>query len=531
MKYAGIPIIALLLIVFSALPSCNEEWDEHYYAAPANKSELNIFDFIKSRSDLSKFTQMLEIAGYDSILSKSQTFTVWAPTNAALENVDMNNLLQVTKIVTNHITRFSHPTAEVFKKSKKFTLKNNKILNFEKVQNGYQFGGKLITEPDLATLNGIVHVLGEYSPYMRNFWEFVNEQEGLDSLRKYLNSLSTLTFDEDRSFQDGVFVDSIFKETNYVLDYLAKLNSEDSVYTAILPDNAAWIEAYNKIFPYFVTLPKDGGQQMQVSLTKQLLVRDLFFSGRIQSPVTTDTLLSTWGNKFANPERFFTNTAMTVLSNGNAYMSGQLKNEPSETWLKEFKWEAEYSNYRTSANYTLSALPSIGSGFDISRGYYLYTIPTTTSDLASINNMFVKFALPNTLSAKYNIYCVVVPSIIVDANDLKPNRLRFFLSFVNSQGVMLNDQPVGANNNVILSNLADLQKIPLATIYTTDPKQINKILVVKNFQFPYSNVVADSKTGIYTPTAFLRVNNAAKGTETAYKRTLRIDCVIFEPVQ
>lgn len=526
MRYAGIPFFALLLILFSALPSCNEEWDEHYYAAPAKKSELNIFDYIKSRSDLSKFTQMLEITGYDSILSQSKTYTVWAPTNTALENVDLNNLIQVTKIVTNHITMFSHPTAEVVKKQKSFTLMNNKILNFEKVENGFRFGGKLITEPDIATQNGIVHVLGEYSPYMRNFWEFVNEQEGLDSLRKYLNDLSVLTYDEESSFEDGVFVDSVFKERNYVLDYLADLKSEDSTYSAVLPDNAAWIEAYNKIYPYYRALPKDGGEAMQVAVTKQLLVRDLFFSGRIQLPVTMDTLMSTYGNKFANPERFFTNTAKTELSNGNAYVSGQLKNEPTETWLKEYRWEAEYSNYRTSANYTISAYSSIGSGFDISRGYYLFANPNNASDLTSINNMFVKFALPNILSAKYNIYCVVVPSIIVDVNDLKPNKLRFFMSYINSDGVQVNDVAVNANNEVTKSTA-----ITAANIFTTDPTQINKILVVKNFQFSYSNVVADSKTGIYTPTSFLRVNNAAKVTEIAFKRTLRIDCIILEPVQ
>lgn len=525
-KYAGIHVISLMLLAFAALTSCNEEWDEHYNAAPANKSDLNIFEFIKSKPDLSKFTQMLEATEYDSILSQSQTFTVWAPTNAALQNVDLNNYDQVLKIVTNHITRFSHPTSEVFKKTGKITLMNHKILEFEKTQSGYVFGNKIITEPDLATSNGIVHIIGEYSPYMRNFWEFINEQQDLDSLRNYLNSLTRKTFDEIKSFEDGVFVDSVFKETNYVLDRLAQLKNEDSIYTAILPNNAAWIESYNKIMPYFVTLPKDGGTAVQIAVTKQMLVRDLFFSGKFQSPVNKDTIMSTYGNKFANPDRFFENTTLTALSNGNAFVSPQLKNEPSETWLKEFKWQAEYSNFRTSANYTLSALTSIGSGFDVSNGYYLYTIPTTTSDLASINNMFVKFALPSTLSATYNIYCVIVPTIIVDANDLKPNKLRFFLSYVNSAGVQVNDMAINANNEVTTSNV-----ITAANIFTTDPTQINKMLVVKNFKFPYSNVVSDSKTGLYTPTAFLRVNNAARATEINFKRSIRIDCIILEPVQ
>jgi len=252
----------------------------------------------------------------------------------------------------------------------------------------------------------------------------------------------------------------------------------------------------------------------------------LFFRGLIQTPVSVDTLISTYGDKFANPQRFFNGTTMTILSNGNAYKSSQLKNEPTETWLNNLKVEAENSSNRTSSNYTLSNITSIGSGFNISRGYYLYANPSSTSDLAGINNMFVKFAIPYTLSAKYNIYCVVVPSIIVDITDLKPNKLRFFLSYVNAAGTQINDVAVNASNDVTTSTV-----ITSANIFITDPTQLNKILVVKNFQLPYSNQVADATTKVFTPTVYLRVNNAAKVSETAYKRSMRIDCIILEPVQ
>lgn len=513
------------------LTSCKQEWDEHYYAAPSIKSDLNIYEYIKSRSELSVFAQMLKVTGYDSILSKSQTFTVWAPLNQSLSGVDLNNIPNVRKIVTNHITRFAHPTADVIRNSRNFIMMNNKILDFKKNQNKFVFGDKEVVEPDIAVANGVIHVLSDYVPYRRNFWEFINEEQGLDSLRNFLLSLNTKTFDEEKSFVDGIFVDSIFKETNIVLDNLADLKSEDSIYTAILPNNQAWKEAFDKAKPYFKTLPKFGGEATQIRNAKLTIVLDLFFRGRLEIPISKDTLISTNRTRFAAPGRLFEGATLVKLSNGYAYVTSALKRKNTETWLKTLKVEAENTNYRTMANFTLSNMSSIGTGFDISRGYYLYCNPATTSDLASINNMFVKFGISNTFSGKYNIYCVTVPALITNPTDLKPNKLRYFLSFMNSTGTLVNDQPVNATNDVVLTNAAESQKITMANMFTTNPNKVDTMLVVKNFSFEYADIYNDGITP-YNPSVFLRVNNASRTAEILnFSRILRLDCIILKPVE
>jgi hypothetical protein len=511
--------------------SCKQEWDEHYYAAPSTKSDLNIYEYIKSRSELSVFAQMLKLTGYDSILSKSQTFTVWAPVNQSLLGIDLNNIPNVQKIVTNHITRFAHPTADVIRNSRNFIMMNNKILDFKKNQNNFVFGDKEVVEPDIAVANGVIHVLADYVPYRRNFWEFINEEQGLDSLRNFLLSLNTKTFDEEKSFVDGIFVDSIFKETNIVLDNLADLKSEDSIYTAILPNNQAWKEAFDKAKPYFKTLLKFGGEATQIRNAKLTIVLDLFFRGRLEIPISKDTLISTNRTRFAAPGRLFEGATLVKLSNGYAYVTSALKRKNTETWLKTLKVEAENTNYRTMANFTLSNMSSIGTGFDISRGYYLYCNPATTSDLASINNMFVKFGISNTFSGKYNIYCVTVPAIITNPTDLKPNKLRYFLSFMNSSGTLVNDQPVNATNDVVLTNAAESQKITMANMFTTNPNKVDTMLVVKNFNFEYADIYNDGITP-YNPSVFLRVNNASRTAEILnFSRILRLDCIILKPVE
>jgi len=523
LRYFGIPVIAILTFAVM-LASCSDEWDSHYSAEAANKSDLNLYEYIQSRSELSTFTEMLQLTGYDSILSESQTFTVWAPNNAALEGVNLGDLDLVKKIVTNHITRFSYTTSGISRKT--ILMLDNKLLNLEIGTGGYTFGGKSIVQANLATANGIVHILGEYVPYRMNIWEFINQADGLDSLRTYINSITKLEFDADASYKDEVLVDSIFKSTNNVLTYLGNLNTEDSIYTAILPDNTAWTEAYGRIYPCFKTLEKDGGFVQQRAFARWYLVQDLFFRDKVTPPIAKDTLFSTWGNAFVHPNRLFANAQTTEMSNGLSYVTSQLYSKADESWYKEIRVEAEHSSYgRVTSNYAASAVSNIGTGYTVSNNYYALFDPTSTS---SLSKLFVNFPLPSTLSAKYNIYCVFVPTSIGNAADLRLNKVKFYFSYVNSAGVQVTNANIDANNKVLTTTQSGA-----SYAFTTNPAQM-KMLVAKDFEFPYSNLVYDEEDPKKSLTVALKVENAA-GTSTAdllnFNRALRIDCIILEPVQ
>ena len=523
LRYYGIPLFALLLTVL--LVSCSDDWNNHYYTEAANKSKLNLYQYIESDADLSTFTKMLKSVGYDTILSKSQTYTVWAPNNQALSSVDLTDTAMVRKIVTNHITRFSRTTSGVA--SKTILMLDNKLIVFAKGDGGYTFGGKTITKSDLATQNGIIHVLNDYAPYKMNTWEFLNQTAGIDSVKSYINSLTINVLDTAASFKDGVFVSTVLKSSNKAFTYLGKFKTEDSTYTAILPNNAAWTEAYNRIFPYYNAQSKDGGVATQIANAKWTLIQDLFFKGKQSLPITADTLESTYGHTFANPNRLFAGTQVTEMSNGLSYVSGQLNNTATESWFKEIRVEAEESkNGRITSNYSGTSVSSIGTGYNISKGYYVRLDPTTTS---SISKLFVTFPITNTLSAKYNIYCVFVPGSIVDSTDKRPNKVQFYLSYINSTGVAVTNASIDANNTVQLPTKTS------ATFITTPSNQSQKMLVVSGFQFPYCNLVnrADYISSLAS-TVSLKVQNAAgvSAPELAnYNRTLRIDCIILEPVQ
>ena len=156
-RYLGIAMLVTVLMS-TTITSCREEWDAHYATLPADKSDLNLYDFIKSQSDLSTFTKMLETSGYDSILSKPQTFTVWAPSNDALSGLNTSDPLLAMEIVKNHITRFSYTTSGIARST--MLMLNSKRIPFEKLADGYYFNEKKIIKTDLAAANGMLHVIG-----------------------------------------------------------------------------------------------------------------------------------------------------------------------------------------------------------------------------------------------------------------------------------------------------------------------------------------------------------------------------------
>jgi len=519
-------IIISMLIVIGTLTSCKDVWDNHYSSSVSIKSDLSLYNYIKSQPDLSIFTQMLQITGYDSILNKAQTFTVWAPINSSLLTVNLLDTTLVTQIVKNHISRFSYPTSGIV--SKTIYMIDQKFLVFKKTDAGYTFGGRSLVQSDIATFNGILHTVDGYVPYAHNLWEFIGKTDGLDSLRNYLYAQNSYEFDVNASVEIGVnskgqaIYDSIINFSNPILTKIGRLYLEDSVYTAILPTNAAWTKVYNKIKLNYNTLAKDGGTTQQRLNTQWAIVQNLVFKNRIPDPSVFQTLTTTTGSVISHPDSLFLGSTKNELSNGLGYITDSLRFKASESWQKPIKVEAEVSKYgRTNSYSSLAIRSSLGSIYDVSDTKYLSCDPTTVS---STTQNSVTFPIPNTLSGKYRIYCVFVPTSMVLANDSKKNKVKFFFNHLDATGLkQAIDTAVTVANK--LTNTA-----VSAGIFSTTPLLMTKMFVTE-YTFPYCNLY-DEKSTPASIVNKLRVENAVKITETVgFDRTFRIDYIILEPVQ
>lgn len=83
MRYKG--IICLILGIGGSIVSCNDDWDEHY-SRNGSIPEVSLMDMILNDSQLTKFSQILMKTGADSLLTSTQTYTVWAPVDEALSS-------------------------------------------------------------------------------------------------------------------------------------------------------------------------------------------------------------------------------------------------------------------------------------------------------------------------------------------------------------------------------------------------------------------------------------------------------------
>lgn len=507
----GLPVLLSVLLAFAA---CQNGWDEHYHRTVEGKSDRSLFEYIATQDDLSDFASLLVETGYDTILNANQVLTVWAPTNEALATVDWSTVTDRKLFVESYICWFSKPVRDA--RDLTVTTLNNKRLVFTGDGRGYLFDDRPILESDIALRNGLLHVLGGYVPYRLNIWDYIQQAQGMEAFQAYVNSLFESELDGEASFDDnGILIDSVMKITHPFLTFLGALDQEDSTYTMVMPDDQAWDEGLSLTMSYFKTLPADGGEEVQLANAKWTLVKDLVFRDRLKAPYTDTVLFSTSQTKMGAPDSLFVGMTLTELSNGYAYTTSRFPYKPIPTWHKEIRIEAEdnFENLRVPNNYTLVNTSSVGSGLDVSGRAFVTANPKTSS---SISKLFIRFPIPNTLSAKYNIYVVTVPSNVVDKNDKRPYKLNFYLSYINAAGKVVADER-------------------LLTNVVTDTTQMTKVLVAENFSFPYSNIVnLPGLTGSNDVTVNIRVENAAGVTASElanFNRTIRVDCILLEPVQ
>ncbi|MFT3752684.1 MAG: fasciclin domain-containing protein [Paludibacter sp.] len=511
-------------------------WDTHYAKTNGQKSTLNLYQYMQTQPNLSRFTQMLKVAGYDSILSKPQTYTVWAPVNSALQEVSLTDTATINEIVKNHICRFSNPTSDI--DSKQIYMISKKFIEFKRQGSNFTFGGiSLIGDSsNVATANGILHCIGGYVPYIANIWEFIGKTPGLDSLKAYLYSQSIFKFDPVASVEIGTnanglsVYDSVITFSNPVLDKIGRVHLEDSTYTALLPTNNAWTKFYNQIKSYYKTLPADGGATKQRLNTQLAMVNNLVFRKSVADPFSIDSLISTTGSVFKNPGYLFAGSTRHELSNGLAYITDSIRMKASDSYQRSIKVEAENSNYgRYGFFSSLAILSSLGTVFNdsVSSAKYLYVEPTSISAQSPSS---VWFPIPNTLSGKYNIYCVFVPSKIVQSTPQK-SKVRFYLSYTSGATTKV-DSALVSNSHTLYAT-PQTNAVKKTTFFTTNATSMTKLFVTQ-VTFPYCNLF-EKGAATSTISVRLKVESATLLTESVippyYDRNMRIDYIILEPAQ
>lgn len=518
------------------LTACNDKWDDHYNAVTTSDSSKSLWQNINSNQSLSNFAALLKQTGFYSRLDTTQTYTVWAPLDGTYDYSAISaksNTTIIKEFLENHVARYRWSVSGEVNNS--IMNMNSKMSRLVGSGNNYLFNGVSIENCNLLSNNGLLHQLNGSSAFLPNIYEYLDKKDyATDSIASFFHSYDITVFDKNKSLQgpivDGkvTYLDSVTTRSNALFSTLrgAYINSEDSSYTMIIPNDKAWKDAYDSIKSAFTYIKKLGSTQLSNidSLsdinTKMAIVNNLVFNNN-ENKHQSDSLISTFGNVFKNGSQnsiFADSIASVTLSNGKAVVVNKFDFIPGESWQKEIKVEAEVSaNIQSMSGVGLSGqnptVVQVGAQNpkvtgSISNNRYMDFEPKNSS-----TNPYVVYNIPGALSAEYDIYVVFVPvnissdnvaSSLLDANgNPKMNKAKFTLTYVNNKNI-----------STAYSSTVDINSTIIDSAY------------VGRIKFPVSYYGVDGEN------MTLKILSAVLSNETAhYSREMRIDCILLEPVK
>ncbi|EHQ29185.1 fasciclin domain-containing protein [Mucilaginibacter paludis] len=284
----------LLVFCTMVISSCKSPWDKHDTVTNSVLA-INLLDQINQNPNLSKFSQYLAQTGYDKVIASSKTFTVWAPTNTALQAVDasiLGDTVKLKQFIGNHLSNLSYTTNMASPSIRVKTL-NGKNATFTPTT----FENANITTANQYVANGILHIIDAAVIPKLNIWDYVNSLTTVGQKQlAYLQSQNYIYQDTTLATVTGVGSNGkpILKpgtglvNANYYLNQTANLKDEDQMLTYIVLTDAAYDTENNKVNKYFATSSIDSTAKLAAfNVTKDLVIKGAYVPSALP-----DTLLS-----------------------------------------------------------------------------------------------------------------------------------------------------------------------------------------------------------------------------------------------
>jgi len=534
-------LCAALFFTFhsSLFTSCSDEWSDHYEEATTAGGTL--WQTIKGDGNLGNFASVLEACGYNTVLDGSQTFTVFAPTNAALSASEAGELIAsyrseqekgvrtsensvIRRFIMNHIAQYRYPVSSMTDET--ILLMNDKYAKLT----SDRLGSNALAGKNTLCDNGLLFTMDSKLDYVPNVFEALDMEEGLDSVYSFLSSHNTYEFVEAQSVPgeiiDGMthYLDSVTVLTNDLLSKYGRIDSEDSTYWFVAPTNAVWEELVEEYTPYF-NYPRNVSQRdsMQYTNTRLAIIGGGFFSRTLNSEVAfSDSAVSTQAltseqrrllgiadNYYVYRRPFdeggvFYGTTDIACSNGHVRKATTATLPKLQTFMQTISVEAESTSGQDTLINAIEPMTMVQVASNnkfygkVSGDSYVEVSPVNPSARVAVG-----FKIPDVLSGvKYNIYAVFAPATAGDSLAIgETEKSLRVLSRIRQ-----------ADQNGVISSP------PFRYPKSVDGTTVDKVLLQSNVS------LTTCSWGLTTPTVRLELQSNTDGA------TLRIDRIIFEPV-
>lgn len=575
--------------------------DDHFDIQPSTVSGSNtIWQNVEANADLDSVAMILRRCKvmksqtdksakqtYAELLATSQQLTAWLPKNGTfnakqyLDELDSAVVLRAkdemagtraeydvaNRFARNHIARFNY---ESNMGEQRIALMNSKIVNYNAGEGTFN-GVKLdAANANILSSNGMLHVLDGESQFAYNIFERLQVDSRFAKIYGDIDKYNVYTFSASSSTQGSMnhngsmeYVDSVWSRTNSLMTdaRLTYLTDEDSLYVSVIPTDAAYEAARQKLHGLFKyaknynyawdaskrdwtnkgtnALKFNTDSLTTYNVTSRILSASSFSVGyNSEGPVTTsnpqaflnhvltaDSLNSNASLVIYNKDKgnvnpiFDGQTADDAIkaSNGYIFAVDNYNYDPSYSFIQKMNINghntsqvtgstSEQAQYVTLNNENQNAEVNVDA-LGVDNFYYYFPV----SGNSQLN---IDFKLNNVLSTKYKISIVLLP------NRVNINNIR-----AEEDGTIIEEKPVfdvqirDDKGSVIGKAVKNV---------SVDQDKVEKKVLWEAFEFPYAYYGLPSG---YESFPVLRVSMSYAQQRKGKCKALSIAKVILEPVR
>lgn len=575
--------------------------DDHFDIQPSTVSGSNtIWQNVEANADLDSVAMILRRCKvmksqtdksakqtYAELLATSQQLTAWLPKNGTfnakqyLDELDSAAVLRAkdemagtraeydvaNRFARNHIARFNY---ESNMGDQRIALMNSKIVNYNAGEGTFN-GVKLdAANANILSSNGMLHVLDGESQFAYNIFERLQVDSRFAKIYGDIDKYNVYTFSSSSSTQGSMnhngsmeYVDSVWSRTNSLMSdaWLTKLTDEDSLFVSVIPTDAAYEAARQKIHGLFKyaknynyawdaskrdwtnkgtnALKFNTDSLTTYNVTSRILSASSFSVGyNSEGPVTTsnpqaflnhvltaDSLNSNAHLVIYNKDKgnvnpiFDGQTADDAIkaSNGYIFAVDNYNYDPSYSFIQKMNINghntsqvtgstSEQAQYVTLDKENQNAEVNVDA---LGADNFYYYFPVSGNSQLNID-----FKLNNVLSTKYKISIVLLP------NRVNINNIR-----AEEDGTIIEEKPVfdvqirDDKGSVIGKAVKNV---------SVDQDKVEKKVLWEAFEFPYAYFGLPSG---YESFPVLRVSMSYAQQRKGKCKALSIAKVILEPVR
>lgn len=575
--------------------------DDHFDIQPSTVSGSNtIWQNVEANADLDSVAMILRRCKvmksqtdksakqtYAELLATSQQLTAWLPKNGTfnakqyLDELDSAAVLRAkdemagtraeydvaNRFARNHIARFNY---ESNMGEQRIALMNSKIVNYNAGEGTFN-GVKLdAANANILSSNGMLHVLDGESQFAYNIFERLQVDSRFAKIYGDIDKYNVYTFSASSSTQGSMnhngsmeYVDSVWTRTNSLMSdaWLTKLTDEDSLFVSVIPTDAAYEAARQKIHGLFKyaknynyawdaskrdwtnkgtnALKFNTDSLTTYNVTSRILSASSFSVGyNSEGPVTSsnpqaflnhvltaDSLNSSARLVIYNKDKgnvnpiFDGQTADDAIkaSNGYIFAVDNYNYDPSYSFIQKMNINghntsqvtgstSEQAQYVTLDKENQNAEVNVDA---LGADNFYYYFPVSGNSQLNID-----FKLNNVLSTKYKISIVLLP------NRVNINNIR-----TEDDGTIIEEKPVfdvqirDDKGSVIGKAVKNV---------SVDQDKVEKKVLWEAFEFPYAYFGLPSG---YESFPVLRVSMSYAQQRKGKCKALSIAKVILEPVR